>query len=179
MKRTYKSGAQKQCDKKKLAEAARNSRSLSSWLGHQSCHIQSETSEKAARNRDGSTTEEPDWVSSATAEAEQVSSATAEVEQVSSTTAETEQVSSATAEAEPVNEEVSTTATQSTESETVPQKSCNPEALVNLNDSDFPSTIPNPEINRAVIAAGPTQPEGPFPKHPPQTGQWSGHFLLG
>ena len=169
MKRTYKSGAQKQCDKKKLAEAARNSRSLSSWLGHQSRRIQSETSEKAARNRDGSTTEEPDWVSSATAE----------VEQVSSTTAETEQVNSATAEAELVNEEVSTTATQSTESETVPQKSCNPEALVNLNDSDFPSTIPNPEINRAVNAAGPTQPEGPFPKHPPQTGQWSGHFLLG
>ena len=57
MKRTYKSGAQKQCDKKKkLAEAARNSRSLSSWLGHQSRRIQSETSEKAARNRDGSTT---------------------------------------------------------------------------------------------------------------------------
>ena len=83
MKRTYKSGAQKQRDKKKkLAEAARNSRSLSSWLGHQSRRIQSETSEKAARNRDGSTTAEADWVSSATAEAEQVSSATAEAEQV-------------------------------------------------------------------------------------------------
>ena len=94
MKRTYKSGAQKQRDKKKkLAEAARNSRSLSSWLGHQSRRIQSETSEKAARNRDGSTTAEADWVSSATAEAEQVSSATAEVE--------------------PVNEDVSTRATQS------------------------------------------------------------------
>ena len=111
MKKTCKSGAQTQCDKKKkLAEAARNSRSLSSWLGHQSRRIQSETSEKAARNRDCSTTAEADWVSSATAEAEQVSSATAE--------------------AEPVNEDVSTTATQSTESETVPQKSCNPEALV-------------------------------------------------
>ena len=94
MKRTYKSGAQKQRDKKKkLAEAARNSRSLSSWLGHQSRRIQSETSEKAARNRDGSTTAEADWVSSATAEAEQVSSATAE--------------------AEPVNEDVSTRAMQS------------------------------------------------------------------
>ena len=46
MKRTYKSGGQKQRDKKKLAEAARNSRSLSSWLGHQSRRIQSETSEK-------------------------------------------------------------------------------------------------------------------------------------
>ena len=104
MKRTYKSGAQKQRDKKKkLAEAARNSRSLSSWLGHQIRRIQSETSEKAARNRDGSTTAEADWVSSATAEAEQVSSATAEAEQVSS----------ATAEAEPVNEDVSTRATQS------------------------------------------------------------------
>ena len=113
MKRTYKSGAQKQRDKKKLAEAARNSRSLSSWLGHQSRRIQSETSEKAARNRDGSTTAEADWVSSATAEAEQVSSATAEAEQVSSATAEAEQVSSATAEAEPVNEDVSTRATQS------------------------------------------------------------------
>ena len=46
MKRTYKSGAQKQCDKKKkLAEASINSRSLSSWLGHQSRLIQSETSE--------------------------------------------------------------------------------------------------------------------------------------
>ena len=169
MKRTYKSGAQKQCDKKKkLAEAVRNSRSLSSWLGHQSRRIQSETSEKAAQNRDGSTTAEADWVSSATAEAKQVSS----------TTAEAEQVSSATAEAEPVNEDVSTTATQSTESETVPQKSCNPEALVSLNDSDFPTTITNPEINRAIIAAGPTQPEGPFPKDPPQTGQLSGHFLL-
>ena len=132
MKRTYKSGAQKQRDKKKkLAEAARSSRSLSSWLGHQSPRIQSETSEKAARNRDGSTT----------------------------------------AEAEPVNEDVSTTATQSTESETVPQKSCNPEALVSLNDSDFPTTITNPEIKRAIIAAGPTQPEGPFPKDPPQTGR--------
>ena len=152
MKRTYKSGAQKQRDKKKkLAEAARSSRSLSSWLGHQSRRIQSETSEKAARNRDGSTTAEADWVSSATAEAEQVSSATAE--------------------AEPVNEDVSTTATQSTESETVPQKSCNPEALVSLNDSDFPTTITNPEIKRAIIAAGPTQPEGPIPKDPPQTGR--------
>ena len=152
MKRTYKSGAQKQRDKKKkLAEAAKSSRSLSSWLGHQSRRIQSETSEKAARNRDGSTTAEADWVSSATAEAEQVSSATAE--------------------AEPVNEDVSTTATQSTESETVPQKSCNPEALVSLNDSDFPTTITNPEIKRAIIAAGPTQPEGPFPKDPPQTGR--------
>ena len=59
MKRTYKSGAQKQRDKKKkLAETARSSRSLSSWLGHQSRRIQSETSEKAARNRDGSTTAE-------------------------------------------------------------------------------------------------------------------------
>ena len=134
MKRTYKSGAQKQRDKKKkLAEAARNSRSLSSWLGHQSRRIQSETSEKAARNRDGSTTAEADWVSSAAAEAEQVSSATAEAEQVSSAkaeaeqvssatseadwvssaTAEAEQVSSATAEAEPVNEDLSTRATQS------------------------------------------------------------------
>ena len=76
MKRTYKSGAQKQRDKKKkLAEAARSSRSLSLWLGHQSRRIQSQTSEKAARNRDGSTTAEADWVSSATAEAEQVSSA--------------------------------------------------------------------------------------------------------
>ena len=104
MKRTYKSGAQKQRDKKKkLAEAARNSRSLSSSLEHQSRRIQSETSEKAARKRDGSTTAEADWVSSATAEAEQVSSATAEAEQVSS----------ATAEAEPVNEDVSTRATQS------------------------------------------------------------------
>ena len=94
MKRTHKSGAQKQRDKKKkLAEAARNSRSLSSWLGHQSHCIQSETFEKAARNRDGSTTAEADWVNSATAEAEQVSSATAE--------------------AEPVNEDVSTRATQS------------------------------------------------------------------
>ena len=94
MKRTYKSGAQKQRDKKKkLAEAARNSRSLSSWLGHQSRRTQSETSKKAARNRDGSTTAEADWVSSATAEAEQVSSATAK--------------------AEPVNEDVSTRATQS------------------------------------------------------------------
>ena len=169
MKRTYKSGAQKQCDKKKkLADAARNSRSLSSWLGHQSRRIESETSEKAARNRDGSTTAEADRVSSATAEAEQVSSATTEAEQISS----------ATAEAEPVNEDVSTTATQSTESETVPLKSCNPEALVSLNDSDFPSTFTNPEINRAIIAAGPMQPEGPFPKDPPQTGQLSGHFLL-
>ena len=55
MKRTYKSGAQKQRDekKKKLAEAARNSRSLSSWLGNQSRRIQSDTSEKAARSRDG------------------------------------------------------------------------------------------------------------------------------
>ena len=114
MKRTYKSGAQKQRDKKKkLAEAARDSRSLSSSLEHQSRRIQSETSEKAARNRDGSTTAEADWVSSATAEAEQVSSATAEAEQVSSATAEAEQVSSATAEAEPVNEDVSTRATQS------------------------------------------------------------------
>ena len=169
MKRTYKSGAQKQCDrKKKLAEASRNSRSLSSWLGHQSRRIQSETSEKAARNRDGSTTAEADWVSSATPEAEQVSSATAEAEQISS----------ATAEAEPVNEDVSTTATQSTESETVQQKSCNPKALVSLNDSDFPTTITNPEIKRAIIVAGPTQPEGPFPKDPLQTGQLSGHFLL-
>ena len=67
---------------------------------------------------------------------------------------------------------------QSTESETVPLKSCNPEALVSLNDSDFPTTITNPEINRAIIAAGPTQSEGPFPKDPPQTGQLSGHFLL-
>ena len=159
MKKTYKSGAQKQCDKKKkLAEAARNSRSLSSWLGHQSRRIQSKTSEKAAHNRDGSTTAEADWVSSATGEAEQVSSATAEAEQD--------------------NENVSTTSTQSTESETVPQKSCNSEALVSLNDSDFPTTITNPEINRAIIAAGPTQPEGPFPKDPPQTGQLSGHFLL-
>ena len=59
MKRTYKNGAQKQRDKKKkLAEAARSSRSLSLWLGHQSLRIQSETSEKAARNRDGSTTAE-------------------------------------------------------------------------------------------------------------------------
>ena len=178
MKRTYKSGAQKQCEKKKLAEAARNSRSLSSWLGQQSRRIQSETSKKAARNRDGSTTAEADWVSLATAEAEQVSSATAEAEQVSSATAETEQVSSATAKAEPVNEDVSTTATQSTESETVPQKSCNPEALVSFNDSDFPITITNPKINRAIIAAGPTQPEGPFRKDPPQTEQLSGHFLL-
>ena len=141
MKRTYKNCAQKQRDKKKLAEAARNSRSLSSWLGHQSRRIQSETSEKAARNRDGSAT------------------------------AEAEQVSSATAEAETINEDVSTTATQSTESETVPQKSCNPEALVSLNNSDFPTTITNPEIKRAIIAAGPTQPEGPFPKHPLQTGR--------
>ena len=114
MKRTYKSGAQKQRDKKKkLAEAARNSRGLSSWLGHQSHRIQSETSKKAARNRDGSTTAEANWVSSATAEAEQVSSATAEAEQVSSETAEAKQVSSATAEAEPVNEDVSARATQS------------------------------------------------------------------
>ena len=162
MKTTYKSGAQKQRDKKKkLVEAARGSRSLSSWLGHQSRRIQSETSEKAARNRDCSTTAEADWVSSATAEADWVSSATAEAEQVSS----------ATAEAEPVNEDISTTATQSTESETVPQKSCIHEALVSLNDSDFPTTITNPEIKRAIIAAGPTQPEGPFPKDPPQTGR--------
>ena len=114
MKRTYKSGAQKQRDKKKkLVEASRNSRSLSSWLGHQSRRIQSETSEKAVRNRDGSTTAEAEQVSSARAEAEQVSSATAEAEQVSSATAEAKQVSSATAEAEPVNEDVSTRATQS------------------------------------------------------------------
>ena len=112
---------------------------MSSWLGHQSRRIQSETSEKAAHNRDGSTTAKADWVSSATAE--------------------TEQVSSATAEAEPVNEDVSTTATQSTESETVPQKSCNPEALVSLNDNDFPTTITNSEIKRAIIAAGPMQPK--------------------
>ena len=125
MKRTYKSGAQKQRDKK------RSSRSLSTWLGHQSRRIQSETSEKAACNRDDSTT----------------------------------------AEAEPVNEDVSTTATQSTESETVPQKSCNPEALVSLNDSDFPTTITNPEIKRAIIATGSTQPEEPFPKDSPQTGR--------
>ena len=104
-------------------------------------------------------------------EADWVSSATAETEQVSSATAEAEQVSSATADAEPVNEDVSIRATQSTESETVPQKSCNPEALVSLNDSDFPTTITNPEIKRAIIAAGPTQPEGPFPKDPPQTGR--------
>ena len=128
---------------------------MSSWLGHQSRRIQSETSEKAARNRDSSTTAEADWVSSATAEAEQVSSATAE--------------------AEPVNEDVSTTATQSTESKTVPQKSCNPEALVSLNDSDFPTTITNPEIKRMIIAAGPTQPEGPFPKDPPKPVV---HFLI-
>ena len=96
MKRTYKSGAQKQRNKKKkLAETARSFRCLISWLGHQSRRIQSETSEKAACNSDGSTTAEADWISSATAEAEQVSSATAE--------------------AEPVNEDVSTTATQSTE----------------------------------------------------------------
>ena len=152
MKRTFKSGAQKQRDKKKkLVEAARGSRSLSSWLGHQSRRIQSETSEKAARNRDCSATAEADWVSSATAEAEQVSSATAE--------------------AEPVNKDISTTATQSTESEIVPQKSCIHEALVSLNDSDFPTTITNPEIKRAIIAAGPTQPEEPFPKDPPQTGR--------
>ena len=70
-----------------------------------------------------------------------------------------------------MNEDVSTTATQSTESETVPQKSCNPEALVSLNDSDFPTTITNLEIKRAIIAAGPTQPEGPFSKDSPQTGR--------
>ena len=162
MKRTYKSGAQKQRDKKKkLAEAARGSRSLSSWLGHQSRRIQSETSEKAARNRHCSTTAEADWVSSAKAEADWVGSATAEAQQVSS----------ATAEAEPVNEDISTTATQSIESETVPQKSCIHEALVSLNDSDFPTTITNPEIKRAIIAAGPTQLEGPFPKDLPQTGR--------
>ena len=124
---------------------------MSSWLGNQSRRIQSETSEKAARNRDGSTTAEADWVSSATAV--------------------TEQVSSATAVAKLVSEDVSTTATQSTESETVPQKSCNPEALVSLNDSDFPTTITNPEIKRAIIAAGPTQREGPFPKDSSQTGR--------
>ena len=134
---------------------------MRSWLGHQSRRIKSETSKKAARSRGGSRTPEADWVSSATAEAEQVSSATAEAEQVSS----------ATSEAEPVNEDVSTTATQSTESETVPQKSCNPEALVSLNDSDFPTTITNPEIKRAINATVPTQPEAPFPKDPPQTGR--------
>ena len=90
MKRTYKSGAQKQRDKKKLAEAAKSFQSLSSWLRHRGRRIQSETSEKAAHNRDGSTTAEADWVSSAIAEADWVSSATAE--------------------AEPVNEDVSTTA---------------------------------------------------------------------
>ena len=90
---------------------------------------------------------------------------------VSSATAEAEQVSLATAEAEPVNEDLSTTATQSTELETVPRKNCNPEALVSLNDSDFPTTITNPEIKRAIIAAGPTQPEGPFPTDLPQTGR--------
>ena len=59
--------------------------------------------------------------------------------------------------------------------ETVPQKSCNPEALVSLNDSDFPTTITNPEIKRMIIAAGPTQPEGPFPKDPPKPVV---HFLI-
>ena len=116
----------------------------------------SETSEKAARNRDGSTTAEADWVSSATAEAEQVSSATAE--------------------AEPVNEDLSTTATQSTESETAPQKSCNPEALVILNPEDFLTTITNPEIKRAIIPPGLTQPEEPFPKDLPQTGRSFSNF---
>ena len=129
---------------------------MSSWLGHQSRRIQSETSEKAARNRDVSTTAEADWVSSATAEAEQVGSATTE--------------------AEPVNEDVSTTATQSTESETVPQKSCNPEVLVSLNDSDFPTTITNRKIKRAIIATGPTQPEGPFLKDSPHTGRSFSNF---
>ena len=42
---------------------------------------------------------------------------------------------------------------------------------MSLNDSDFPTTITNPEIKRAIIAAGPTQPEGPFPKDSPQTGR--------
>ena len=90
---------------------------------------------------------------------------TAEADWVSSATAEADWVSSATAEAEPVNEDVSTTATQSTESE----KSCNPS--FSLNDSDFPTAITNSEIKRAIIATGPTQPEGPFPKDSPQTGR--------
>ena len=38
-------------------------------------------------------------------------------------------------------------------------------------NDDFPSFIINSEIKKAIIAAGPKQPKGPFPKDPPQSGR--------
>ena len=38
-------------------------------------------------------------------------------------------------------------------------------SVASKND-DFPSIIVNSEIKKAIIAAGPKQPEGPFPKDP-------------
>ena len=38
-------------------------------------------------------------------------------------------------------------------------------------NDDFPTIIVNSEIKKAIIAAGPKQPEGPFPKDPLQSGR--------
>ena len=114
MKRNYQSEAQKrQAKRRKIAEAARNSQRLSSWL------TRSETSK-------------------------------ADEQDVS--IRETESAPP------PVDVDSFNNNTNEENSDTTKDRSD-----ASKND-DFPTIIVNSEINKAIIAAGPKQPEGPFPK---------------
>ena len=121
MKISYQSGAQKrQAKRRKIAEAARNSQRLSSWL------TRPETSK--ADEQDVSIRE----------------------------TESTPQLVDVNSFNNSTNEENSDTTKDRSDA--------------SKND-DFPTIIVNSEIKKAIIAASPKQPEGPFPKYPLQSGR--------
>ena len=121
MKRNYQTGAQKrQAKRRKIAEAARNSQQLNSWLSRP------ETSKADKQDfsiRDTEST--PQCVN---------------VNSFNNTTNE---------------ENFDTTK----------------DRLEASKNDDFPAIIVNSEITKATIAAGPKQPEGPFPKDPLRRGR--------
>ena len=118
MKRNYESGAQKrQAKRRKVAEAARNSQRLSSWLTRPET---SKADEQDVSNRETEST--PQLV-----------------------------------------DVVSIRGTD--HSDTTKDRS---DASKNVN---FSNVIVNSEITKAIIAAGPKQPKGPFPEVPLQSGR--------
>ena len=121
MKRNYQSRAQKrQAKRRKIAEAARNSQQLSSWI------TRPETSKADEQDVSICKTE-----------------STPQLVYVNSFNNST-------------NEE---------NSDIIKDRS---DATKN---DDYRTIIVNSEIKRAIIAAGPKQPEGPFPKDPLQSGR--------
>ena len=121
MKRNYQSKAKKRrAKRKKIAEAARNSQRLSSWL------TRPETSK--ADEQDISIRE---------------TESTPHLVDVNSFNNSTKEENSDTTK----------------------------DRLDASKNDDFPIIIVNSEIKKAIIAAGPKQPKGPFPKDPLQSGR--------